>query len=587
MGLNEKLLIGFVIILILLGGLGGFFITNLKAFILPLTEEIPSNIEELSRTSLLDDLAQQMRYYDEVLTQSARNYAFTGDKQWRARYYLFEDELEKTLNQAIEKGDEQEESFFEAVSEANMVLVQLETEAIQLIDESRNKEAIEILESEEYWIHKKAYTEELRNYFMKRGSVYDKVLESSTFTILLSSKKANETFKKFVGEAMMFSLAILVIFIFLGFLVTSLITTPIRNLTKFVGEVSKGNYDVKIDGKGTDEIGILFEEFTALAEKLKFSKEKLDRHQEELLTERKKLEDQVEERTKQIQLKANEAESTKRAILNIMEDVDETNKHLTEVHAQLQKNVQELRKLDLQKDQFISIAAHELKTPLTSIQGFSDLLAKQTIIENPKLRSKYLSIIHKDSRNLGNLISNIMELSRMDLGTLKLAWQKVDLQKFMKDVKDQMNIIITKAGYQSQFEAEQNLPEIEMDRDKAFQVVTNLINNAVKYAGKGTISFTIKRQGENIQFLIEDTGEGISKKSQAKIFERFYQIESHLTRSQGGTGLGLSLCKGFIEAMGGKIWVESELGKGTKFFFTLPISRSMKPKEEVELFKES
>jgi PAS domain S-box-containing protein len=282
------------------------------------------------------------------------------------------------------------------------------------------------------------------------------------------------------------------------------------------------------------------------------------------VTESKTKEEQIRQRTEEL-------EKTKAATLNIMEDIEIANKDLVSAQEQLKQNVSELRKLDTQKDQFISIAAHELKTPLTSIKGFSDLLMKDSISSNPETRRKYLTIIYNDTRRLGSLITNILELSRMDLGTMKISMQKISVPDLIGEVRDQMDIIIRQKGLDSEYEIESGIPEIIVDKDKIIQVISNLINNAVHYTEKGKISITTKRSDKFALFSVSDTGAGIPKEHWGKIFTRFYQVDSPLTRKIGGTGLGLSISKGFVEAMGGTIWFESEVDKGTTFCFTIPI----------------
>ena len=148
-----------------------------------------------------------------------------------------------------------------------------------------------------------------------------------------------------------------------------------------------------------------------------------------------------------------------------------------------------------------------------------------------------------------------------------------------------MDIIIKNKKLSSQYKIQKNLPTIEIDKDAMTQVMFNLISNAVHYTDKGKITVEVKRSNEDILFSVSDTGTGISKVHLGKIFERFYQADDPLTRKIGGTGLGLSLCKGFVEVMGGKIWVKSQVGKGSTFYFTIPIKRKIK-KEEVKIFEE-
>ena len=123
-----------------------------------------------------------------------------------------------------------------------------------------------------------------------------------------------------------------------------------------------------------------------------------------------------------------------------------------------------------------------------------------------------------------------------------------------------------------------------IDKDKTIQIISNLINNAVHYTEKGKISLQVKKSGSDVLFSVADTGVGIPKEHGGKIFTRFYQVDSPLTRKIGGSGLGLSLSKGFVEAMGGRIWFESEVGKGTVFYFTIPLKGQDVKKKEVDIF---
>jgi two-component system sensor histidine kinase VicK len=363
-----------------------------------------------------------------------------------------------------------------------------------------------------------------------------------------------------------------------GYIFSNTISKPIKRLHEGIEIIAKGNFDYKTNIRTKDEIGELSKAFDAMSSEIKESRAKLEKHHEEL-------ERQIKERTRQLQEKIKEADLSKQATMNIMEDVDETNKKLLEAQEKLKQNLKELEKLDFQKDQFISIAAHELKTPLTSIKGFADLLIKGNVAENPQLRNKYLGIIFRDTKRLGGLITNILELSRMDIGTLKLALEDVKIQDLMNEVKEQMNIIIKNKNLDSEFKVQKNLPTVSIDKDKTIQVISNLINNAVHYTDKGKITVEAKRKENDILFSVSDTGIGIPKQHLKIIFERFYQVDNPLTRKIGGTGLGLSLCKGFVEAMGGKIWVESKVGKGSTFYFTIPIKRKQIDKSKyVELF---
>jgi signal transduction histidine kinase len=244
----------------------------------------------------------------------------------------------------------------------------------------------------------------------------------------------------------------------------------------------------------------------------------------------------------------------------------------------LKKNYRELKQLDVKKDEFISIAAHELKTPLTSMSGYAQLLKREKVIKNRKKRNEFLDILDQESQRQAQLVSEILNLSRIDLGVMKYIIEELDIYEFMKKIEDQYSIKIKEKGLKYEFKIDKNLPKIKTDKNKLYEIMTNLIINAVHYTPKGKITVKVSRKGKFIQFIVKDTGVGISKKYHKKIFERFFQVDSSYTREVGGTGLGLSLCKEYIEKMGGKIRVKSIKGKGSTFYFTIPIKAELKLK---------
>lgn len=306
----------------------------------------------------------------------------------------------------------------------------------------------------------------------------------------------------------------------------------------------------------------------------------------------KELESKVDTRTIELNNKVSELQDARIAILNMLEDVslskDEIEKSkddLERINKQMKKANEELKKADYYKNQFISITAHELKTPLASIHGFANLLQSKKILSNTKQRDNYLSIIMQDSDRLKRLIDDILDLSRLDVGTMKFVFEKVDVHEVFKDVMKEMYILASKNSLSLKASISDDLPMIIVDKSRLSQVLINLVSNSVKYnvTKGGKIIVRAERHGRSVLFFVKDTGIGIPKKSQAKIFQRFYQVESWLTRKVGGSGLGLSICKGIVEALGGKIWFKSEEGRGSTFFFTLPIARDVVLDQEQSL----
>jgi signal transduction histidine kinase len=356
--------------------------------------------------------------------------------------------------------------------------------------------------------------------------------------------------------------------IFVGFFFSMLfsrsLSKPIIQLRDAALEIGKGNLATKIDVSGTDEIGDLASAFDQMRKDLKNSRRQNIKHASEL-------EGEVNRRTNELDSKVKELMDTKTAVLNMMDDMDETNKELMKTKSQLEESLGKLKETDIKKDQFISIAAHELKTPLTSIHGFSQLLQQRKIANNFTKRNKYLRIMDHETKRLSKLVGDILDLSRIDIGSIKINEVDIDLNELLDTVKNEMEVHIKEKKLDSEYHVEKKLPHIMTDREKLTEVLINLINNSVKYTDKGKITVKVWKDKSEIHFMIKDTGMGIAKEEQEKIFDRFYQIDSSFTRKVGGTGLGLSLCKEFLEILGGRIWVESEIGKGSEFHFTLPI----------------
>lgn len=155
MKLMHKIILGFLIVALMVGAVGGISLYQIYKIADPFDEDISEIIESIKVTSHLDGLAQFIRYYDEVLTQSARNYAFTRNKKWKTRYKDIEPKLDKVINDALKKGDEKDRDYFSSVNDANIALVSMEYKSIEFVDNGHNEEAIKILDSREYWSQKK------------------------------------------------------------------------------------------------------------------------------------------------------------------------------------------------------------------------------------------------------------------------------------------------------------------------------------------------------------------------------------------------------------------------------------------------
>ena len=228
-----------------------------------------------------------------------------------------------------------------------------------------------------------------------------------------------------------------------------------------------------------------------------------------------------------------------------------------------------LKELDRMKSEFLSTAAHELRTPLTSILGFSEILLKKKLDE--ERRNRLLKIINEESVSLSALINDLLDVSRIESGRgLEIRKAPIDLKDIILKNVNFFQVQTDKHTFK--IDIAFNLPEIELDKDRIGQVIENLLSNAIKFSPKGgKIEVTLQKSNKNLRVTVSDAGLGIPKKDLPYIFDRFYRADNISGQAIRGTGLGLAITKYIIESHKGKIWVESNPGKGSTFGFTLPI----------------
>ena len=252
------------------------------------------------------------------------------------------------------------------------------------------------------------------------------------------------------------------------------------------------------------------------------------------------------------------------------------------------QDISKEKEIDMMKTDFISTVSHELRTPLTSVMGFANIIRKKfkdsimplLDIEDKKTKKtadqieSNLDIIVSEGQRLTTLINDVLDIAKMEAG--KIDWK--DENFAVKDVIDHAIAatvsLLEQKGLNMITDIENNLPEISGDKDRFIQVIINLISNAVKFMDSGDITIRAKIEKGSIVVSVTDQGIGISKENADKVFEKFKQVGDTLTDKPQGTGLGLPICKQIIGHYGGKIWVDSEEGKGSAFCFTVPYTSS-------------
>ncbi|HNW57270.1 MAG TPA: HAMP domain-containing sensor histidine kinase [Bacteroidales bacterium] len=226
---------------------------------------------------------------------------------------------------------------------------------------------------------------------------------------------------------------------------------------------------------------------------------------------------------------------------------------------------------DILKDAFLHNISHEIRTPLNAIIGFSSLLSEQEY--GPERRQEFLDAITRSSDHLLEIINDIVEISKIEAGSVKIFPEEVYPDTIVQRIYDKFISNANEKEIRLQISVPFNGKSCSFitDDSKLYYVLSNLVSNALKFTSKGKVEFGYEFRVEQIEFYVYDTGIGIPPEYHSKIFDRFYQVDSSNTRSYGGTGLGLTISKAYIEMLGGRIWLSSQPGKGTVFFFTLPL----------------
>jgi signal transduction histidine kinase len=225
------------------------------------------------------------------------------------------------------------------------------------------------------------------------------------------------------------------------------------------------------------------------------------------------------------------------------------------------------------KSEFLANMSHELRTPLNAIIGFSEVLGERLFGELNEKQAEYTDDILTSGRHLLSLINEILDLSKVEAGRMELELATFDLPLAIDNARTFVRERATKHGIMLDVDVDERLGDITGDERKIKQILLNLLSNAVKFTPEGgRIGITARQVDSAVEISVNDTGVGIAPEDQPKIFEEFRQVGSDYTHKVEGTGLGLTLAKKFVELHGGKIWVESEVGKGSKFTFTLPIN---------------
>ncbi|MDA3802953.1 MAG: PAS domain-containing sensor histidine kinase [Patescibacteria group bacterium] len=241
--------------------------------------------------------------------------------------------------------------------------------------------------------------------------------------------------------------------------------------------------------------------------------------------------------------------------------------------SQAKSTINKLKELDDLKNEILNIATHELKTPLISIVGLSEVIKNDPKNIN-KEYLEFINIINSEGQKLNHLIKSMLTVNRNDMGKVVVNKSEIDLKEFKKELKSSLEMLTKRSESKLKIIDKTELQRIETDKERVSQIIYNFVDNAVKYGPEGqTVSVIFEKEDDNnLKISVKDEGKGVSKEKQKKLFKKFSQLEPSLSRSQDGMGLGLYISKQNVEALNGKIGIESKKDKGSTFYIILPIN---------------
>jgi len=238
------------------------------------------------------------------------------------------------------------------------------------------------------------------------------------------------------------------------------------------------------------------------------------------------------------------------------------------------KNITQLKKIEQLKSQFVSMVAHELKTPMAAVLGFIKLILDESVGLTKEQERDFLNRSQLRLNSLLQMVNDLLDISRMELKTAHREIKQLDVNEVIKSVVEFLQFEIEKKGVKVNLELSDNLPALAADQDEITRVITNLMSNAIKYNKEnGSITISNKLLSNSIQIKISDTGIGLKPEEKNRLFNEFYRAKNEKTKNISGTGLGLSIVKRIVESYSGKIEVESEYGNGSVFTLCFPVKK--------------
>ncbi|HEX2230289.1 MAG TPA: ATP-binding protein [Candidatus Binatia bacterium] len=312
--------------------------------------------------------------------------------------------------------------------------------------------------------------------------------------------------------------ALMLVALLLGFVISWSFILPVQKAHEFLSEVAKGNFAATINVPNRDEFGTLAAHMNHMSQELH----------------------------------------------RLYESQQQASQELQRLNEQLQQ-------ASRAKSNFLANMSHELRTPMNAILGFVEMVLDEIYGEVPPQLREPLTDVQTNGKHLLRLINDVLDLSKIEAGRMELVLAEYSVQDVVETVRTSLQSLAREKGLEFVAVADDEIPVALGDGKRITQCLMNLVGNALKFTKHGRVAVAVEQQGENLLYRVSDTGIGIPKEELENIFAEFQQVDTAITREFSGTGLGLNIAKKFVEMHGGRIWVESELGKGSTFSFTIPL----------------
>ena len=619
MNLRTKLLAGYMVFVVALIVLGGWSAWRIREMGGVSRRIISNNYDSVVAAQEMKESLERQDSAALFALLGSRERAFQQMTEHRAR---FDANFQKAAKNITETG---ESEAIEAIRRDRDEYYRLFDAFLARVTEPEAPRATGSQTNAEETSERQEYFNRLEPQFNRLRADCDHLLQLNQHAMVAKSEAAAEVARRWFYLTLLIAGVMVVAGIALAFLLANRIVEPLRQLTATTAKIAGGDLDAKAEVNSDDEVGILAAEYNRMAERIRQLRQsdkgqlivarqtteaaidslydpvivtdaggcvtKLNRAAEEIFgSEAENSGKHVGEVARDSTIAGAVAEAirsqrpvagegavsvlplavdgTERAFRLRTTPMRDTENHLLGA-VTLLEDITHLREIDRLKSEFIATASHELRTPLTSVQMGVHLLLEKAAGELTDKQTEILQACREDCERLDKLMQDLLDLSRIEAGESRPQFASIPAHDLIAKSVEELRLQVETNGLVLRVDAPANLPSVVADRSQIDRVISNLVINAIRYTRQGEIKVSAERRGAHVAVSVSDTGSGIPAEYLPLIFDKFVQVPDAPT---GGAGLGLAISRSIVEAHGGQISVQSEVGRGTTFTFTLLVA---------------